>query len=157
MLNCLKSEGISVLGISSDGDTRLLKSMRLHAKLQTRVDEKNIHIPYFCADCNSDNFVVIQDIIHVGAKFRTRFLKTSIVLPFGNYLASANHLQTIIDTISKDKHCLNLKDLSLKDKMNYASVEKISDKVIDLLIQEIPGSKGTVLYLKIINLFTDAL
>ena len=41
--------------------------------------------------------------------------------------------------------------------MNYASMEKISDnKVVDLLIQEIPGSKGTVFYLKIINLFTDA-
>lgn len=62
-----------------------------------------------------------------------------------------------MDTVSKDKHCLTEKDLSLKDKMNYLSVEKINDlKVTNLLKQYVPNSKATVLYLEIIILFWNS-
>ena len=133
--------------------------MRLHCKLGSKnctPKSNEYQIPNFCAEFNND-LIVIQDTVHIGAKLRTRLLNPSIILPVGNYSIPANHLQTLINTISKDKHCLNLKDISSKDKMNYKSVEKISDdKVISLLKNQIPGSNAIVLYLKIINLFTNA-
>lgn len=58
--------------------------------------------------------------------------------------------------VSKDKHYLNSKDLSLKDKMNYKSVEKISDpKITDLLHEHVAESDATILYLRVIHLFTS--
>lgn len=162
ILKQLKNEGISVFGVSSDGDPRLLKAMRLECRLGIEDNVSvvssgtQIHLPYFHTPLEPE-IICIQDPIHIGAKLLLRVLKHSMVLPMGNFLISSTHLKILMTSMSKDKHCLNSKDLSLKDKMNYKSVEKISDpKVTDLLQKHVPGSDATILYLKIINLFMDA-
>ncbi|XP_043289665.1 uncharacterized protein [Venturia canescens] len=160
IISCLKKEGITVFGISSDGDPRLLKAMRVQSQLGTNstVDTGSfsMRFPYFHASCEPE-VIFIQDTIHIGAKLRTRLLKPSIILPMGNFIITASHLKILMDTVSKDKHCLNQKDLSPKDKMNYASVEKISDpKIIDLLKHNVPGSEATTVYLQIMHLFMSA-
>lgn len=162
IIECLRSEGISVLRVSSDGDPRLLKAMRSESKLGKDNDfykdltEKNVQAPYFHAEFEPD-IIPIQDTVHIGAKLRSRLLKPSIFLPMGDFIISASHLKILTNTVSKDKHCLNSKELSPKDKMNYQSVEKNSDpKVTVLLEKHIPGSEATVLYLRIIHLFVRA-
>ena len=64
----------------------------------------------------------IQDMVHVAVKLKTRFLKPSIVLPFGSHLAGVHHLRIIQRTFSKDQHGLREKDINFKDKQNYKAV-----------------------------------
>lgn len=162
MIECLRAEGISVLGVSSDGDPRLLTAMRSKCKLgidndtYTDMTGNEFRTPYFHTEFEPE-IVPIQDTVHIGAKLRTRLLKPSILLPMGDFLVSVSHLKILTSNVSKDKHCLNAKDLSPKDKMNYQSVSKISNpKVTSLLEKHVPGSQATVLYLQMIHLFTEA-
>lgn len=54
--------------------------------------------------------------------------------------------------MSKDKHLLSLFDIEPKDKMNLESANKISQESVQkLLLDHIPDSEGTVLYLKVLN------
>lgn len=127
--------GIQILGYSSDGDTRLLKSMQIEAN-------KKDTLPIIS---------YVQDTVHICTKLRTRLLKPNVILPIGNYEISVSHLQQLTETISKDKHLLTMTDLSPDDKMNFLSAKKIcSEKVADLLIT-IPENKGTVEFLKMMN------
>lgn len=154
IISQLNELGITVAGISSDGDTRLLKAMRLKMSLGTE-------IPNFDAvGCDSirgfhatllPNFICTQDTVHIGTKLRSRLLKHSIILPLGDFFVTSGHLQVLIDKISKDKHLLSQSDLSPKDKMNFASVVKIYDPKIWALLEEYAaGSEGTRQYLKLI-------
>lgn len=107
--------GIKILGFFSDGDTRLLKAMRL----------KN-YIP-------NSRQSYIQDVVHIATKLRTRILKPGIILPMGVYMVSINHLKSMTETFSKDKHLLTNTDLNPVDKMNFRSAEKTcSHNVIEL-------------------------
>lgn len=157
MFKCLEDESISVLGMSADGDSRLLKAMQLRSKLQSSETPPD-QSPISCFRTEFESLIaMIQDIIHFIANLRSRLLKPSITLPMGDQLVSANHLRHVLENVSKDKHCLNAKDLSLKDKMNYVSCEKIcSENIRKILEEEVPGSKATVLYLKIMYLFSNA-
>lgn len=128
IIGCLRTEGISVLGVSSDGDPRLLKAMRMECQLgiendsYTDVTGKEFRAQYFHAEFEPQ-IIAIQDTVHIGAKLRMRFIKPSTLLPMGDFLVSVSHLKILANSVSKDKHCLNSKDLSPKDKMNQ-SVEK---------------------------------
>ena len=62
-INQMASEiGITILGFSSDRDTRLLKAMQIKAYSQT--EELQNLCSYY-----------IQDTVHIGTKLRTRILK----------------------------------------------------------------------------------
>lgn len=92
----------------------------------------------------------IQDSIHIGTKLRNRLLSPSIVLPLGNFLISASHLQYLIKDVSKDKHSLTATDIDPKDRQNFGSLEKILKPNIRKLLEEnVPDSDGTVLFLTI--------
>lgn len=80
--------GITILGYSSDGDTRLLKAMQTRAYSQ------------------QSNTFYVQDTVHIGTKLRTRILKPNVVLPIGNFNISVSHFKTLINNYSKDKHLL---------------------------------------------------
>ncbi|KAE9521238.1 hypothetical protein AGLY_018363 [Aphis glycines] len=131
-------EGITVLGYSSDGDTRLLKSM------QSKTYDNKINLSQF-----SQFFV--QDTVHIGTKLRTRILKPGIELLIGSYTVSITHLFQLTELYSKDKHLLTNTDLNPDDKMNFNAAEKMcSDQVIELL-KNILDSQGTISFLKIMN------
>lgn len=147
--------GIKILGFSADGDTRLLKAMKLSAGLPTSVQLDSR--PWYNLDCNENSICYLQDQIHVLTKLRTRLLKVNILLPMGNFFISVGHLHSLIETQSKDKHLLCLSDLAPEDKMNYNSAKKICDqKVIDLL-STIPNSDATKIYLKMMNFLIHSL
>lgn len=139
---------IQVVGMSSDGDFRLLKAMRTQTKLGIknpnfcRIDT-DFQIPEFHVQVDPD-FTCTQDPVHIGGKMRNRLLKPSLIMPMGKCFVSAGHLNILIDHVSKDKHMLNSSDLSSKDIMNFASVVKICDpKIWHLLKSNVPGSEGT--------------
>lgn len=150
----LNGQGIKVAGISSDGDSRLLKAMRQKMNLGLELPnfddiENNYSIPEFHAAI-LPNLLCTQDTVHIGAKLRCRLLKYSIIMPLGHFIISSGNLQILINTVSKDKHLLTQSDLSPRDKMNFGSVIKICDpKIWALLENHVPGSEGTREYLKI--------
>ncbi|XP_031357928.1 uncharacterized protein LOC116181664 isoform X2 [Photinus pyralis] len=144
---------IELLGFSSDGDTRLLKAMRLTTKLSNQVTEK---WKWFHMPLDTGN-ICTQDTVHIGTKLKTRLINQKVTLALGNFIASSDHLKTLIETVSKDKHLLTLGDLNSQDKMNFRSVEKIiAPKVSELLKKSVPNSEGTVAYLKILRSVLDA-
>ncbi|CAH0558700.1 unnamed protein product [Brassicogethes aeneus] len=146
-----KEYGITVVGFSSDGDTRLLKSMRQNCCLPLG-DQDVQEWEWFRMDLKKVDECFLQDTVHILTKMRTRFLKPKIVLPVGKYFITVDHLYQLIKLEKKDKHMLTLSDLKSEDKMNFLSAKKIcSDAVTTNLKSQIPDSNGTVAYLKLMN------
>jgi hypothetical protein len=99
------------------------------------------------ADLNYSLPICVQDIVHIGTKLRTRLLKVTKVLPFGNFIASRADLEYLCSTVTKDVHLLHEKDLSLVDKMNYPAVERLCrPDVITLLQKYVPGKPYYLCY-----------
>lgn len=123
--------GIRVVGISSDGDHRLLASMLYQIN-------QRVHYKF------------VQDMTHVATKLRNRGLKTSIVLPLGNKQISFAHLKILLNsTVPKSIHGLTISDIDPKDRQNYRSFEKItSERVRNALSEYVMDSEGTVKFLE---------
>lgn len=119
-----------MIGISSDGDHRLLASMLYQIK-------------------HPCDYKFVQDPTHIGTKLRNRLLKSSIVLPLGNKQISLAHLKMLINSAPKLIHGLTIGDINPKDRQNYASYEKItSERVRNALSNHVVGSDGTIKYLE---------
>lgn len=123
--------GIREVGISSDGDHRLLASMLYQIN-------QGVHYKF------------VQDMTHVATKLRNRGLKTSIVLPLGNKQISFAHLKILVNsTVPKSIHGLTISDIDPKDRQNYRSFEKItSERVRNALSEYVMDSEGTVKFLE---------
>ena len=147
-----KKYNISVLGYSSDGDTRLMKAMRL----TTFLGHKSNLWEWFHVSLEGKNCV--QDTVHIGTKLRVRFLKIDQPLQMGKYIATPEHLRDIIQNHSKSLHFLTESDLSLDDKMNFEAVEKICKENVRELLGQSPDKNnlGTIMYLKIISYVLEA-
>ena len=109
MKRTAKNYGITIIGLSSDGDYRLLKAMRINsvlpkadafAKAHNSVSdtEPDNHFSdimkcnWFHTDITKVDECYIQDSVHIITKLRTRFLKPGIILPLGHYSATVEHL-----------------------------------------------------------------
>ncbi|KAF5287678.1 hypothetical protein FQA39_LY15778 [Lamprigera yunnana] len=133
-----KEYNIDIIGISSDGDTRLLKAMKIAASLPSAPISRK----WFHMDLSNTTLCYFQDQVHVLTKLRTRLLKTGISLPIGHFDISVTHLNTLLQTVSKDKHLLTPYDLAPEDKMNYESARKICEEKVLHLLGTIPKSDG---------------
>ena len=89
-------------------------------------------------------------------KLKARFLKPSIILPLGDFLAGSHHLKMILNTFTKDQHGIRHKDLEHKDKQNFEAVSRITAQCVLDLLEHIPDAKGTLYYLKSLQYFIDA-
>ncbi|CAH1111609.1 unnamed protein product [Psylliodes chrysocephalus] len=154
--------GIKVTGFSSDGNTRLLKTMRLNSVLpisngyetskttksasesKPRLErmDKSPEIrqlnewKWYQIRCDDEECEIcfVQDIVHILTKLKVRLLNLAVTLHMGNYIAGNNHLQALARDVSKDQHLLTATDLKGEDKMNFEAVEKMCLlKVIDHL------------------------
>lgn len=115
------------MGISSDGDPRLLSAMVYENSLMTGIE-------------------VTQDITHTCGKARNRM--KDIKLPMGSHEVSIEHLRRLVQNEQKSVHGLTFGDIFPIDRMNYGSFEKvIADRVLDALRDRIANSEGTVRYL----------
>lgn len=143
----LNEKGIKINNIASDGDPRPLMAM----KVLSRIGQSNRSYLdcewYSCGGYVETTFT--QDYVHIITKERNRILKFSRIFPIGDKIISSNHLKYLIDNVSKDKHLLTNSDIEPKDRQNFPSAEKVcSEKTMQCLLEYVPGSEGTVIYLK---------
>lgn len=141
--------GITVIGISSDGDNRLVSAMKELTSFdlnQITTAQPNLKPNY------------IQDTIHIGTKLRNRMLNSSIVLYMGNKVVSVVHIKSLLELVPKEIHGLVHSDILPEDRQNYRSLEKImEDRVLNEMNMNVADCEGTVMYLKLCRLITSSL
>lgn len=145
--------GVTVLGVSSDGDSRLLKYMRLQINLgNENSDLPEIWKQYFYADI-STSLAPIQDNLHILTKLRNVLTKPNSTLVIGKYAICSAFLINLIKQRPKGEHLLVMTDVIVKDKMNVTSAIKLfSSEVFDSLHQyHSQEAKGLILFLKIME------
>lgn len=156
-IRLLKKYGIFVLGVGSDGDPTLLKSM--------------VTVMRFFSSTNSvlgDLFVLplehsiicFQDVIHLLMKIVRRLFKRPGELKIGNTRPSITHLDYLVKHVSKSLHRLEHSDLNPTDLQSFKPTARfIQEDFINLLEENVPESEGTVAllrYMRAIYLaFTD--
>ncbi|GAB0097926.1 hypothetical protein DMENIID0001_136110 [Sergentomyia squamirostris] len=129
----LKLVEIEVLGVSTDGDLKYLRTMRMLMNLPML--SENGMFDWFHGKLDS-LIHYVQDSVHIGAKLKTRLLNTDNKLQLGSTVIDPKILQILVETVPKDQHFLNSSDLNSKDKMNFSSVEKlISSNVRNSLVK----------------------
>jgi hypothetical protein len=83
----LSDAGIETLGYSSDGNSRLLKSMRMLSELPLKNLENSTTPtswkPWFSSRFNPSRPICIQDTVHLVGKLRTRLLKKEKPIKIG--------------------------------------------------------------------------
>lgn len=67
---------------------------------------------------------------------RARILRAEKFLAIGNKIASVAHLKSLLQMFGKDVHLLKPEDLNAKDKMNYASCERLCQPHVRKLSKE---------------------
>lgn len=143
-------------GISSDGDSRLLRSMRITSKLPSQSEIPHDLKNLFYADLNVE-LKCVQDTVHIGTKFRTRLLNEKQLIVMGDHMVHPEHLRILIRTVEKDQHLLVSSDISASDKMNFKSVRKITDlRVTENLDKHVPKSNATAKFLELMRLSIDS-
>uniref|UniRef100_A0A336MEY4 CSON014468 protein n=1 Tax=Culicoides sonorensis TaxID=179676 RepID=A0A336MEY4_CULSO len=149
----LNDAGVMVLGISSDGDSRLLKYMRLQINLgNARSDLPEGWNQYFYADLFT-NISPMQDNLHILTKLRNGLTKPNSSLVIGKYAVCSAYLINLIKQRPKGEHLLVMSDVIVIDKMNVTSALKLfSFEVFDCLQQyHEQEAKGLILFLKIME------
>jgi hypothetical protein len=148
----LKEHGIETISIGSDCDPRYNSVMKQFLHFGRQSPENVGLIPnWFGARFKTDlAYYPIQDILHIGTKFRNRLLNHTPKI--GSHLISIKHLLTLIQKVTKEKHKLTQATIKPTDRQNFDSVLKIcSDAVIELLASNVEYSEGTVMYLRIMS------
>ncbi|KAL4153941.1 hypothetical protein QTP88_001774 [Uroleucon formosanum] len=108
--------------------------------------------PPFCLSVfGTDNRFNFSDVIGRWDIMNKLAEDAGVILPIGNYITSATHLQTPIEIYSKDKHFLTQTDISPEDKINFNSVKKMCSPVVIEMLKNIPDSQGTIAFLKVMN------
>ena len=149
--------GVTVVNFAADGDSRLLKAMRvaLHftnsANVHFSPNKTTLNKPLFenWLDTKLCPVVCIQDMVHIGVKFKSRLLKPAILLPMGSFIVSSTHLSMLTSIYGKDVHGLRAKDLDHHDKQNFAAVERIIRAAP--LLQNMSDALGTKCYIEIME------
>lgn len=154
---CLEEENIHVISFCSDSDPRYNAVMKNCSRLGengSTFSEKD----WFNCNIESDS-TYVQDTEHIATKMRNALLKTdkNLSLKIGTCKITVEHLNILLQNFSKDKHNLTPTTINPIDKMNYDSVLRICDqKVMNMLSENIPDSKGTIMYLRIISNIINA-
>lgn len=156
-IRLLRAHGIFVLGIGSDGDPTLLKSMVTMMRFFSSVN--SILGDLFVLKLQHE-IICFQDIIHLLIKIARRLFKRPGELRIGNTWPSITHLEYLVKHVGKSMHRLELSDLNPTDLQSFKPTEKlIQEDFINLLEDNVPGSEGTVAllrYMRAIYLaFTD--
>ena len=159
---------IRVLSFGADGDSRLLKAMRVTMSLMTdKSDPLLKHFPpyslnspaipkewhtWFCTDAKPVSCV--QDTVHIAVKLKSRLLNPSITLRMGCYVAEGSHLCKIQTKYHKDQHGLRERDLNHQDKQNYDAVLRIVN--VSHLLDNIAEARATKCYVGLIKSVIDS-
>lgn len=158
IVKSLAEVGIGVVGWSSDGDIRLLNTMKLVCGLKCNNDQSSI--PEMIRNFYFSNMNVstspIQDIKHLITKLRNGLLSNP--LSIGNHLISIAFLQNLVNLRPKGEHELSQTDIDANDRMNVDSAIRLfQPNVVSLLEMYYPQeTKGLVLFLILMRNTYDA-
>ena len=127
---------ILVVSFGGDGDSRLMKLLRISVSLLIPSTKPLLQeVPACCVTppnipkqwgswfhIHPKSAAYVQDMIHVAVKMKSRLLRPSIVLPMESYIAVGHHICIIQVTFEKDQHGLRERDVNHKDKQNFDAV-----------------------------------
>ena len=163
-----EKRNIHVLSFGADGDSHLLKAMRVTMSLMTdKSDPLLKHLPpyslnspaipkewhtWFCIDAKPVSCV--QDTVHIAVKLKSRLLNPSIALRIGCYVAEGSHLRKIQTKYNKDQHGLRERDLNHQDKQNYDAVLRIV--IASHLLHNIAEAQATKCYVGLMKSVIDS-
>lgn len=138
-----------MIGISCDGDERLLNAMKSRIKLDlTPTSDLSQYLNL--------GPINVQDSIHIATKLRNRLLNTSISLQMGNMMVTATHIEMLL-SLPKQIHGLVLNDIRPDDRQNYSSFLKIIfPRVIEAMKKQVPDSNATVKFLELCKQITSS-
>jgi len=121
--------GISVISFGGDGNSQLMKAMRVSASLLTSEhDPLHENQPnyspcaafpkswnkWFCITLKTVLFV--QDTVHLAVKLKSRLLNPNVALKMGPTCeAGVYHLATLHTKFGKEEHFLRERDINHKD------------------------------------------
>lgn len=159
--NELRKLNIKVLTISSDSDPKYNSCMRKESLLGCSSNNLKEYEWFKCGvNSEQESPFFIQDMTHIATKLRNHFLKTKKdprKLPFGKYFIQMQHLSTLVETFSKDKHNLSASTLNPIDRQNFDNVLRMCDsKVTELLRKNVVGSLATIKFLEIVRGVIDS-
>lgn len=163
ILDECQQRGITVLTISSDGDTRLLTGMRMCSGLNvTSVSKLHVSnvIPKLKVPSSWHSWfslkrptsvALVHDTVHIAVKLKCQLLKPSVVLPMWSFVAGAHHFRILQLTVGKmkDIHGLRERDVDPKDKQNFDAVMHMIRAAP--LLESIPDSVGTKTYIDLLE------
>lgn len=105
----LTKRGIRIVNFASDGDSRLLKAMKIncHFSKETELSlnqRKAMETPLLqkWLAIRLPTVLSVQDMVHIAVKLKCRLLKPSIILPMGAYIASSAHLHYTSEITGKE-------------------------------------------------------
>ena len=98
---------------------------------QDTIHEGTTFVNVLCPSLNK-----ITKFFCIAAKMRARILRAEKFLAIGNKIASVAHLKSLLQIFGKDVHLLKPEDLNAKDKMNYASCERLCQPHVRKLLKE---------------------
>lgn len=159
ILNECMKRNIHVLSVGGDGDSRLMRAMKLSVNLFGSAKNDSLSylspvpslklpgIPqewkaWFCIEPSS--LACVQDTVHIAVKLKSRLLKPSCLIPMGGYVAGIQHLRMLQVSFGKDEHGLRERDIDHKDKQNFNAVLNIIRA--SPLLQNIPDTECLYVY-----------
>ncbi len=164
-----EQRGIHVAAFGGDGDSRLMKAMRIatlnstpptQEPLLNLVPVSSLRPPEIPLKWKSwfllkpTPIAFVQDTVYIAVKLKSRLLKPSVMLVMGKYVAGGHHIRMIQHIFGKDQHGLTERDVNHKDKQNFDAVLHIIRA--SHLLENISDAAGTKLYIKIIECVVEA-
>ena len=153
-----KAKDIRILGFSTDCDGRYLNAMKISLGFfaefiyDDHPDLFSIDLPrhwsWFFMQ-HEQLYICFQDGIHICTKLRNRLLSVKAHLLLGDQLINIDPLLYMINNYSKLDHALVYSDAKPKDRQNYNSAAKISSDKVLALLEQIPNSLGSNIYLQV--------
>ena len=168
---CAK-RGITVLSFGGDGDSRIMKAMRvsttLHgSKMDHTIEQLIQELPSYSYSLEVPEswgswFFIkpkivsyVQDTVHLAVKLKSRLLNPKVILKMGPvFEASAYHIEMLRGRYGKDQHFLREKDVNHKDRQNYDAVLHIINAAH--LLAKIDGAGATKCYIELIQNIIDS-
>jgi hypothetical protein len=154
----LNELGIEVIGFSTDGAANLMAGMKFLIDFGTIFRHNEME---FVADIDG-TFGCIQDVVHLLNKLKMQLFDDSYNFWIGKHIASGKQIFMLVENeeFSKLDHRLVFSDVIhrdlTKDKMDFTPTCKICEWRVINILETLPGTEGTVEYLKVMRYLIEA-
>lgn len=142
-----KNYGIEFLGYGSDGDSKMFCAQKKLIDFGEVTMYGSIEL---CGNLMAENLGT-QDTFHILKRFKNLMNQFSRLMRIGDHIVTVNHLIIMYKKFDKLLHGIVQSDLDVTDFMNYDCLYKITNERVLNLLRRMENTKGTVLYLELIQ------